>query len=547
MNLFRDPWIAVQGPEGVRLIGLGKLLCADEDFTLCLPRDDMELSTLQLAICLTQVAVLPESLKELKDRIRQPMSEGEYQQRTESLVPWFQMDHPEWPFMQTTGVTAKEVTPIQKLLPGLPEGNNHSFFNSPGEVKVLGAPMVAVALFQQATMTPSFGGGFKNPLRGSAPMTTLVWHKNLRQMVWHNVLFLEGVEKIIPNYSADSEREIPTWVSSIKSEENANSIGLLRGLFWQPAHVKISWESEKEVCDLIGVKGQLNSRKFDKEQFYKKEFYYSVEGTWPHPHSPRSIERGFMSFRTQVPSWTQCHAYVYRQEQDDASGHIPAAVVSQAHVLRIGQELQLIMGGYCNKAGQANILERRFELLTLGVGWDTHGVDRVKSIIKFMLESKKELLHKLITIGKKWEDRDSEGIKKLLDSTLREATLGDKVKFLRNTNLGKKIHSVAFSLAAEAERSYYQETEPLIRQCLQTFTFKEAQTFNKELLHSVEDICMKIYDDLTKPFEHDPGMMASIAIGRRSLGYSLRELITPSEKKQTEKKEVKQNVSARKK
>lgn len=510
MNLFRDPWIAVQGPEGVRLIGLGKLLCADEDFTLCLPRDDIELSTLQLAICLTQVAVLPESLKELKDRIRQPMSEVEYQQRTESLVPWFQMDHPEWPFMQTTGVTAKEVTPIQKLLPGLPEGNNHSFFNSPGEVKVLGAPMVAVALFQQATMTPSFGGGFKNPLRGSAPLSTLIWDSCLRKMLWSNVLSCEALMGIMPNFSTDIENEknVPTWVRHIEREEHEDQIGLIRGLFWQPAAIKILWEQKETVCDLIGIKSEIIA-----SGFYKEKFNFTIQGLWPHPHSPREIDRGFMSLRTQVPAWTQCSSYIYRDEHMGASGHIPAAVITQAHLLRRGQGLNLLIGGYCNN--QANIIERRFDLLSLGIGWETQETDRLKNLIEAVQEAKISLRKKLFWLKKGQPD--------------------------------KKMRGVGISFSDEAERLFYQETEPLIRQCLKTFTFKEAQTFKKELLHSVAQICLQIYDDLTKPFEHDPGMMASIAIGRRSLGYSLRELITPSEKKQTEKKEVKQNVSARKK
>ncbi len=63
--------------------------------------------------------------------------------------------------MQTRNVQAKEATPIQKLLIGLPEGNNHAFFNEVGEVKQLGSMVAAIALFNQASNCPSFGGSFK--------------------------------------------------------------------------------------------------------------------------------------------------------------------------------------------------------------------------------------------------------------------------------------------------------------------------------------------------------------------------------------------------
>ncbi len=75
--------------------------------------------------------------------------------------------------MQTRGVKSAEATPIQKLLVGLPEGNNHTFFNCRGEVSHLGESMAAIALFNQASNTPSFGGGFKKWHQGT-PVTTLI-------------------------------------------------------------------------------------------------------------------------------------------------------------------------------------------------------------------------------------------------------------------------------------------------------------------------------------------------------------------------------------
>lgn len=503
MNLFQDPWIAVKGPVGVKLIGLEELLCSHESFVLCLPRDDMELSTLQLAICLTQVAIMPENLKELKDRIKQPLDKVEYRQRIEKFIPWFQLDHPEWPFMQTVNVSAKETTPIQKLLPGLPEGNNHCFFNNPGEIRVLGASMTAVALFQQASTAPSFGGGFKYPLRArgaAVPLTTLIWDEDLRKMVWTNTLSHDKVLNFAPDYSIGSEAEIPTWVKPVKDIERVAQIGLLRGLFWQPAHIKLEWEQIDDTCDLIGTPIKKGCKTFIKEKFN-----YSMDGIWSHPHSPRDFEKGFLALRANEPSWTNCYAYVYKDDDLERAGHIPAAVVSQAKMLKSGQALHLIVGGYCNN--QANVIERRHEMLSLGVGWERQDAERLKSIIELLLDMRKNLSKKLY--------------------------------WLKKARPEKKLRGVGVDLTAEANRMFYQETEQLVREGLQKFTFQEAKVFQDELKKQCYSICLNIYDDVTAPFQHDTGMVAAIAEGRRSLGILMRAGMQSEEKKKNKTKEVK--------
>ena len=117
--------------------------------------------------------------------------------------------------MQTRGVTATDPTPIQKLLIGLPEGNNHAFFNDVGEVKHLSAGMAAIALFNQASNCPSFGGGFKGGLRG-VPITTLITNQDLRKTVWSNVLHEESLRNLLPNYD-QHKNQAPVWVEPIKA------------------------------------------------------------------------------------------------------------------------------------------------------------------------------------------------------------------------------------------------------------------------------------------------------------------------------------------
>jgi CRISPR system Cascade subunit CasA len=106
----------------------------------------------------------------------------------EPFCCWFVLDHQQYPFMQTRRVKAKEITPIQKFFIGLPEGNNHALFNDKGEIDAVCASCSAIALFNQASNCPSFGGGFKANLRGSAPNTTFAAGDHLRETLWFNVL-----------------------------------------------------------------------------------------------------------------------------------------------------------------------------------------------------------------------------------------------------------------------------------------------------------------------------------------------------------------------
>ena len=155
---------------------------------------------------------------------------------------WFDLDHPTQPFMQTRGVVSKEATPIQKLLIGLPDGNNHCFFNDTGRSPHSAAPVAAIALFHQASNCPSFGGGFKGSLRGGAPITTWWTGRICANRSGATSSPRSSSARILPNWQHDLTRDRPTWIDPIKAGQTIQpltQIGLARGLFWQPAHVEL--------------------------------------------------------------------------------------------------------------------------------------------------------------------------------------------------------------------------------------------------------------------------------------------------------------------
>jgi len=188
MNLLTDEWVPVAHQGQFKHVSLKDILCREDDWQISCPRDDFELATLQLLICLTQVLFTPRDAQELKARHAQVLDASEYLLGIDQYHDWFDLLHPTHPFMQIRGVKAEKITPIQKLLIGLPEGNNHAFFNHAGEVKCIGLNYAAIALFHQASNCPGFGGGFKDGLRGKTPLSTFIKGNSLRTTIWLNIL-----------------------------------------------------------------------------------------------------------------------------------------------------------------------------------------------------------------------------------------------------------------------------------------------------------------------------------------------------------------------
>lgn len=495
MNLLEAPWIPVRDEDGsgcFRLLTYRELLCQRGKWRVSLPRDDLELACIQLLICMTQVMFQPEDDDELEEWHDAPLNEKDFDAGVASYLDWFDLNHPMYPFMQARGVSAKEVTPIQKLLIGLPEGNNHCFFNEVGEVGRLSGPAAAIALFHQASNCPSFGGGFKGGLRGGAPITTLVDGPGLREQVWRNVLTRGRIEKDLP-WTRDLLDNQPTWVDPIKAGEVVypHQVGLFRGLFWQPTRVELIEDTDGGACDILGI---------DAGRFYrglrKEKFNFRFDGTWPHPHGALqvSVKKGkreakFASFTTSAPAWTRLAEMVVRRSPETGEGNRPALAIGQAQALYF-VPLRLLIGGYRNK--QASVLERRHELIELGEGWDEEE-GRLEDLVKIGLAAKKALRGKLYFAAQGHKDKGLQGI-------------------------GAAIHELG-------ERRFYARTEERI---LATFsdsgTFSDWQRRLDGYVAALARECEAIFNELTEPYAMKPELIPIIAWARRSLTADLKKL-----------------------
>lgn len=481
MKLLEDPWIPVGNR---RTIALQTLLTEDGGWQLSLPRDDMELACLQLLVCLVQTLFAPSDRAALRQRLKTPLTPEEYRTGIDGKESWFDLAHPEHPFMQTLGVKSKELTEMAKLFAGLTSSTSSVFVNEPGLADNLCPSCAAIGLFNQANNAPSFGGGFKGSLRGGAPITTLVLEDDLRRRIWRNVLPEDRLAKLMP-WHPETREQKPNWIAPVKAGEvfQFNQLGLLRGLFWQPAHIELAMSEQGGHCASCGKTGETLYAGFKKEKFV-----YEMKGVWPHPHSPRywDLKKGeklekFASFTTIASAWTQLTSFIV-EAADKKSGHIPAPTVSQFRDMSdIDTPLHMIVGGYRNN--QAAILERRHEFFDLAKGW-TDDDGTVKRIVDEGIGYLKALRGKLYGLSKK---------------------------------SGLNLHDAA-------DKLFYRRTESIIHDLLREIDFSQVDAAFNRYHRQLSNISLEIFDQMVEPYQETPSLIKPVAIARRSLMKACKTL-----------------------
>jgi CRISPR system Cascade subunit CasA len=456
----------------------------------------MELAALQLVICIIQAIKTPKNMPELKMRISKPLSEAEYNGAIGPYDDWFRLDHPKYPFMQVKGVVASEQTHLDKLLAGLTGGTNSCFVNEPGQGEHICGGCAAIALFNQASCTPSFGGGFKAGLRGSAPITTFVQGQHLRQTAWLNVLSEDYLAQLFPWFH-NTRHQKPSWIEPIKARDNiqAQEIGLLRGLFWQPAYVELLPRGGVGTCVCCGFPAEHSY-----DGFKKAKFNFTITGTWPHPHSPRTMsnkkedmQEKFATFTTVAPFWTQLSRFIVQQEINDenTSGQQPAAVVLQAR--KLSDPLHLLVGGYRNN--QSSIIGRRHEVFTLNRGWDGNS----------------GTIHYLVQQG----------------TGYRDALYKALYVFAKGF---KDIKGAGVKLYQAAEMQFYRRSETVIQDTLARMDFAGPAPELARMQTALKQIAQDIFSESVRPYLQNPELIKTMAVAKRTLQKYLQNIGTQQDK-----------------
>lgn len=381
---------------------------------------------------------------------------------------------------------------MDKLLAGLTGATNSCFVNQSGMAGGLCGGCAAIAVFNQASCAPSFGGGFKAGLRGSAPVTTLAQGDHLRRSIWLNILSDDELMRNFP-WHRDTARQKPTWVEPIKVGETlpVQRIGVVRGLLWQPAHIELLPPVAAQSCSCCGCRTDTAYTSFNKAKFS-----YTLQGTWPHPHSPRvvsgkkgEIEEKFVAFTTTAPAWTQLSRYVVQQQSDASKveGKLPAAVILQAKKLLGQRKLHLLVGGYRNN--QASILERRHEVFTLNHGWDRND----------------DVINNLVSLGREYRDA--------LNKALYVFVTGVK-----------DVKGARVKLNQSADAQFYRRSEPTVENALARIDFASPQTELTRMQQALRRIVEEVFRASIHPYLNDPELVRTSTVARRVLYRHLGEL-----------------------
>ncbi|NCU20677.1 type I-E CRISPR-associated protein Cse1/CasA [Candidatus Falkowbacteria bacterium] len=120
----------VHEPGEIRDIDLASLLTQDTPRTLSLAGDDMEAAALQLLSALTRTLFTPADGAAYHRRLRTPLTPAEYRATVRDYRHWFELFHPQTPFLQTRGVPATEPTRSRNCLSA--SRRDHPDLSQPG-------------------------------------------------------------------------------------------------------------------------------------------------------------------------------------------------------------------------------------------------------------------------------------------------------------------------------------------------------------------------------------------------------------------------------
>jgi CRISPR system Cascade subunit CasA len=505
MNLLTDDWIPVESNNNQQRVSLQTLLCEAGDYKIKTFRDDMELATLQLLVCIVQVVFMPDDKKTLKIRWQSPLPTDDYRHGIEPYLDWFDLLHPKTPFMQTASVVPekgnKNWASLQKLFMGLPEKSSSSpssnaFFDTTDEITAIHPGDAAIALFQQATNGFSLGGvGYSVGLKGSMPLTTLIVSETLRKTLWCNVL---SREFLTPFHILAAPLQEPTWLippHSKIADEHAHHIGLARGLFWQPAKVKLET-----------MNGMVTG-------FFKEAGTCTVKGFWRHPHTPIDIarmqadnpkEKPYLSAQGNQPLWGQMLSYFFSDKDiktvdANREGASRAMVVQQyQEVWRTG--IKLAVGGYIKGGSTESLAGRRHEMYSLSTGWEAKSPE-MDRLIKMGLEAQRKLD---IAVGQ--------------FADLAETKFKDRREGKKKQPTGKEGH-FRKNLRAKAKQCYFDNSEAIMHGILKNLVLDDIAHYQKLF----SDLARQVFEQIVGPYEHEDKMLEPALSSRQYLSNMLNK------------------------
>lgn len=369
MNLLTDAWLPVDDGHTRRRVSLRDVLCSDSAFTVSTPRDDFDAAVVTLSAALVQSLFPDLEDEELVERERTPLTREDFSRRASAQCDYFDLFHARHPFMQTRSVAA-EIKNAGMIVPGAPGASSHLLgFRATSSPRRFCDSCVTLALYVRATMSPSFGGGYCGTIRGGAPIDFHVRGPHLREAIWRNVISGPTRRSLI----VDDARvnDLPTWVSPIPNgvPVKAETIGLVRGLLWQPAVIELHPDTHTGTCDLCGVEDV-----YTVSRYRALKFKVIVDGLFPHPRGAQryyksqetgTYELSFTSYTDSSPVWGLMSRWSASADAEARLAQEPP-VVTQFRRIWPDRPIEVAAVGYVTK--QAKIEQRRAETVVLAQG-----------------------------------------------------------------------------------------------------------------------------------------------------------------------------------
>lgn len=288
-NVLRDPWVPLDRDGAVEHASVAEILCGEKDAPdLIHPRDDVRFFSRMLLSALAQALFTPENRRGLLNRLDQPMSRKEFEERVAPVEQDFELvGTPERAgFMQEPSGAAELVgadpdslaaNDTISVLIDAPRGTKHVLFQKPhGSTMALCARCIGPVLFGLHTWAPSdgkssFGLSGKNVgLVGANATMSMVMLGSVRRTIWANVLHRETIEGGGHGYARDPKR---AW-RQLRQVGRKDALGLVEGLFWQPRalHLVPAAQGPCSACAELGP--LLEARAFRSKSGIKETSFW---------------------------------------------------------------------------------------------------------------------------------------------------------------------------------------------------------------------------------------------------------------------------------
>jgi CRISPR type I-E-associated protein CasA/Cse1 len=476
-NVLNDPWVPLLSDRSVEYVSYADLLCGRADAEeLSSPREDIRFFGRMLLSVLTQALFIPTDAQELAERMAKPLDRKTAEAAISGVLSDFELVG-KGAFMQDDTCSGNE-NETERLFLDLPSGTNHTLFRPAYSHTGLCAACAVPAVYGLQSFAAAGGRGFSPGVRFRPPVTTLVWRRSAREMIWANVLSLQQISSI--GYTADPKR---AW-SLAPQLKAGETIGLLEGLFWKPRRFKLEPCEGHGPCSVCGRTGPLLAVKgFAPGSKVNGGFFR-------HPFSPSredikagQVKKRFVHFRTDRPAWTGLAELL--PAVGGGGGGLAAPVVEQWLEALGHREVTLQILAYIS--AQAKILARVSESFSVSMQNSSRAV---AEDVAFLIER-------------------------------ADRVLGELRKALRNAT---QMRGSGDLWLPDAEAAYWQETESPFWASVELSQAGQdpSLVFSRQL----RTTAMRIFDKHTEAACLSETKQRPIAMARLRLKWSLARILT---------------------